>query len=261
MQTSLYLDRGTWLHRLHPAVKLFALFIMFWSVFWVDHPLALLPVATVIVLLVQASRSWSNFYAFRWFLILMIPPTMLEWMAVYRTGPPVVNLWIIHLSRQALLFGFGRGLKLALLLSSSILFLSTTTIEEFTTSLVTFRMPHRVAFAMSLAFRLVPLFMDSALTVVQAQRLRGYDFNQGSLLQRMKRYVPAIIPVFMGALRRANNMAMALEARGFGLGITPTSFIEYRVERNDVVAVIALATMGIAYFIIYCSGYAAISST
>jgi energy-coupling factor transport system permease protein len=258
MQTSLYLDRGTWIHRLHPAVKLFALFIMFWSVFWVDHPLALLPVAIVMLLLAQTSRSWPNFYAFRWFLILMIPPTMLEWMAVYRAGVPVVNLWIIHLSRQALLFGFGRGLRLALLLSSSILFLSTTTIEEFTTSLVTLRMPHRVAFAMSLAFRLVPLFMDSALTVVQAQSLRGYDFNQGNLLARMKRYVPAVIPVFMGALRRANNMAMALEARGFGLAMTPTSFIEYRLQRRDLIAFTALTMMGTIYFVIYYTGYGAV---
>jgi energy-coupling factor transport system permease protein len=259
MQTSLYLDRDTWIHRLHPAVKLFALFIMFWSVFWVDHPLALLPVAIVMGLLAQVSRSWPNFYAFRWFLILMIPPTMLEWMAVYRAGAPVVNLWVIHLSRQALLFGFGRGLKLALLLSSSILFLSTTTIEEFTTSLVTFHVPHRVAFAMSLAFRLVPLFMDSALTVVQAQSLRGYEFNQGNLLERMKRYVPAVIPVFMGALRRVNNMAMALEARGFGLDITPTSFIEYRIARRDVVALMTLISMGTFYFVIYYAGYGTIS--
>ena len=260
MQTSLYLDRGTWIHRLHPAVKLFALFIMFWSVFWVDHPVALVPVLLLMVMLAQASRSWPNFHAFRWFLILMIPPTMLEWMAVYRAGTPVVNLWVLHLSRQALLFGFGRGLKLALLLSTSILFLSTTTIEEFTTSLVTFRVPHRVAFAMSLAFRLVPLFMDSAMTVVQAQRLRGYEFNQGNLLERMKRYVPAVIPVFMGALRRANNMAMALEARGFGLGITPTSLIQYQIERRDILALIALTTMGLVYFIIYYTGYASIST-
>src|SRR6201993_2271982 len=259
MQTSLYLDRDTWIHRLHPAVKLFALFIMFWSVFWVDHPLALLPVAIVMGLLAQASCSWPNFYAFRWFLILMIPPTMLEWMAVYRAGAPVGDLWVIHLSRQALLFGFGRGLKLALLLSSSILFLSTTTIEEFTSSLVTFRVPHRVAFAMSLAFRLVPLFMDSALTVVQAQSLRGYDFNQGNLLERMKRYVPAVIPVFMGALRRANNMAMALEARGFGLSITPTSFIEYPMSARDYTAFAALIAVGIGQFLIYYAGYGAIS--
>ena len=47
MLTSLYLDRGTWIHRLHPSVKLFALFIMFWSVFWVDQPLALMPIAIV----------------------------------------------------------------------------------------------------------------------------------------------------------------------------------------------------------------------
>jgi energy-coupling factor transport system permease protein len=188
----------------------------------------------------------------------MIPPTMIEWMAVYHAGTPVVNLWFIHLSRQALLFGFGRGLKLALLLSSSILFLSTTTIEEFTTSLVSIRVPHRVAFAMSLAFRLVPLFMDSALTVVQAQSLRGYEFNQGNLLQRMRRYVPAVIPVFMGALRRANNMAMALEARGFGLGATPTSFIEYRMQPRDVVALMGLIALGAAYFIVYYTGYASI---
>jgi energy-coupling factor transport system permease protein len=183
---------------------------------------------------------------------------MIEWMAVYRGGVPIINFWVIHLSRQALLFGLGRGLRLALLLSASILFLSTTTIEEFTTSLTSVRVPYRVAFAMSLAFRLVPLFMDSALTVVQAQSLRGYDFNQGNLFQRLKRYVPAIIPVFMGALRRANNMAMALEARGFGFGATPTSFVEYRWQVPDLAAFVVLSGIGVAYFIIYYTGYGAI---
>jgi energy-coupling factor transport system permease protein len=260
MLTSLYLDRGSFVHRLHPAVKLFALFIMFWSIFWVDHPLALLPVALLMLVMIQVSGSWPNFYAFRWFIVLIIPPTMIEWMAIYRRGTPLINFWFIHLSRQAVLFGFGRGLKLALLLSSSILFLSTTTIEEFTTSLVSLHMPYRVAFAMSLAFRLVPLFMDSALTVVQAQSLRGYDFNEGNLFARMKRYVPAVIPVFMGALRRANNMAMALEARGFGMGTTPTSFVEYRMRPRDVMALATLAAIGIGYFLIYYTGYGAIAA-
>jgi len=259
MLTSLYLDRGTVIHRLHPSVKLLALFVMFWSVFWVDHPLALLPIALLMTVLAQVSRAWPNFYAFRWFLILMIPPTMIEWMAVYRQGAPVVNLWLLHLSRPAILFGFGRGLKLAELLATSILFLSTTTIEEFTTSLVNLRVPYRVAFAMSLAFRLVPLFMDSALSVVQAQSLRGYDFNQGNLFQRLKRYVPAVIPVFMGALRRANNMAMALEARGFGMGTTPTSFIEYRMQLRDRAAVAMLLTLAFVYFMLYFTGFGAIS--
>ncbi len=59
-------------------------------------------------------------------------------------------------------------------------------------------------------------------------------------------------------MRRANNMAMALEARGFGLSITPTSFIEYRLERRDIIALAALIAMGTAYFIVYYTGYAAI---
>jgi len=259
MLSSLYLDRGSAIHRLHPVVKLAALFVMFWSAFWVDQPLALLPLALLMVAAAQVSRAWPNFYAFRWFIILMFPPTMIEWMAIYRQGAPLINLWVIHLSRPAILYGFGKGLKLAELLAASILFLSTTTIEEFTTSLVTLRAPYRIAFAMSLAFRLVPLFIDSAFTVVQAQKLRGYDFDRGNVFERMRRYVPALIPVFMGALRRANNMAMALEARGFGLGARPTNLDESRLRAPDVFAFAALLAIGTLYFMIYWAGYGAIA--
>ena len=77
MLTSLYLDRGTAIHRLHPVVKLFALFVIFWSVFWVDRPLTLLPIALLMLIVTFISGAGTNFYAFRWFLILMIPPTMI----------------------------------------------------------------------------------------------------------------------------------------------------------------------------------------
>ena len=79
-------------------------------------------------------------------------------------------------------------------------------------------MPYKLGFTMTLAFRLVPVFLDAAVTVVQAQRCRGFNFDEGNLVQRARRYVPVIVPVFMGALRRADGMAMALEARGFQSG-------------------------------------------
>ena len=96
------------------------------------------------------------------------------------------------------MFGLGRGLKLAELLATSVLFLSTTKVEEFTAGLARLGVPYRVGFAITLAFRLVPLFIDSALTVVQAQSLRGYDFNRGGPLERVRRYVPVIDPGFHG---------------------------------------------------------------
>ena len=119
-------------------------------------------------------------------------------------------------------------------------------------------MPYRAGFAITLAFRLVPLFIDSAVTIVQAQSLRGYDFDSGGPITRVRRYVPVMIPVFMGALRKANNMAMALEARGFGLTNEPTSYIDYPMRRCDRVAMVVLAGIGVAQFMIYYLGYGTI---
>jgi energy-coupling factor transport system permease protein len=93
---------------------------------------------------------------------------------------------------------------------------------------------------------------------VQAQSLRGYDFNRGGPIERVRRYVPVMIPVFMGALRKANNMAMALEARGFGLSAAPTSYIDYPIRPRDRVAFALLLVIGAAQFLIYYTGYGAI---
>jgi energy-coupling factor transport system permease protein len=259
MPIFLYIGRDTFVHRLHPTVKVLALFVMFWSVYWVDHPLALLPLALVMAALAEITGAWPNFYRLRWLFILVILTTTVAWMVFYRRGPALINLPLIHFSRASLVFGVGRGLKLAELLATSVLFLSTTKVEEFTAGLARLGVPYRVGFAITLSFRLVPLFIDAALTVVQAQRLRGYDFDQGGPLERVRRYVPVVIPVFMGALRKANSMAMALEARGFGMSRQPTSFIEYPVEPGDIAAVCVLFMLAGFYFMIYYTGYGAIS--
>jgi len=83
MLTSLYLDRATVIHRLHPIVKLAALFVLFWSAFWVDQPLALLPIAILMGLLAHIAGAWPNFRAFRWFILLLIIKTMIQWVVIY----------------------------------------------------------------------------------------------------------------------------------------------------------------------------------
>ena len=186
MPIFLYIEHHSFVHRLHPTVKVLALFTMFWSVYWVDHPIALLPLGVVMALLVRVTGSWPNFYRLRWLFILIIFTTTLAWMVFYRQGPPLINLPLIHFSRASLVFGVGRGLKLAELLGTSVLFLSTTKVEEFTAGLSRMGVPYRVGFSITLAFRLVPLFIDSAVTVVQAQSLRGYDFNRGGPLERVR---------------------------------------------------------------------------
>lgn len=259
MAIYLYLDRGTVIHRLHPTVKVISLFVMFWSVYWVDNPLSMIPIGIFMAWVALYTGSWKNFLRYRWYFIILVFTTMFAWMFFYREGKPLINLPLIHISRMSLTFGLGRGIKLAELLAASVLFLSITRVEEFTVGLSKLGVSYRVGFAISLAFRLVPLFIDSAMTIVDAQKLRGYDFERGTVFERIRRYVTVVIPVFMAALRRANNMAMALEARGFGLRNNPTTLIEYPVMLKDVAAAMTLLAIGTGYFLIYYTGYGAIA--
>ncbi len=259
MPIYLYIDRPTFVHRLHPTVKVFALLVMFWSVYWVDNPIALLPIGAFMLIVAQLTDSWANFYRLRWLFVILVITTTIAWMVFYRKGTALIDIPVLHVSRASIVFGLGRGIKLAELLATSVLFLSTTKVEEFTIGLSKIGVPYRVGFAITLAFRLVPLFIDSALTIVDAQRLRGYEFDQGGPFERVRRYVPVVIPVFMGALRKANNMAMALEARGFGRTHRPTTFIDYPIVASDVIAVAALIALGAGYFMLYYTGLGGIS--
>ena len=258
MKTSLYIDRDSVVHQLHPTLKIFALFATFWSVYWIDNPLVLVPFMAAEIAVAFAIGARSNLYRFRWFFLLIVLPTMITWMISYRKGTPIINLPLIHASKESILFGLGKGLKVAALVLASVLFLSSTKVEELSVGLSRLGFPYRFGFTITLAFRLVPLFIDSALTVVDAQRLRGYDFDAGGPFERIRRYVPVIIPVFMGALRKANNMAMALEARGFGRNNNPTSFIEYRMHRRDAEAFVVLLAVATVAFMLYWTGYGAI---
>jgi energy-coupling factor transport system permease protein len=243
-----YIERSSFVHRLHPTVKVFALFVIFWSVYWVDRPIALVPLGMVLLALAFVTESGPNFYSLRWLFIIIVASTTISWMFVFGHR----GAWI---TQTSVMVGLGRGLKLAELLAASVLFLSTTKVEEFMVGLARLGVPYRARFAITLSFRLAPLFIDSYLTVVDAESLRGLDFSRGRIIERLRRYVPVVIPVFMGALRKANNMAMALEARGFGMNPHPTSYIEYPVRRRDIATLVFLIGLGAAYFALWLGGW------
>ena len=111
-----------------------------------------------------------------------------------------------------------------------------------------------LSISLTLAFRLVPVFFDAALTVVQAQRCRGLAFERGGLVVRLRRFVPVIVPVLIGALRRADRMAMALELRGFNSGRPRTTYLRAQFGSADVVAgALALGTAAV-YVGLWVSG-------
>jgi energy-coupling factor transport system permease protein len=185
--------------------------------------------------------------------------TFLIW--TWRYGPDGERTWLafgpLEISHTAPLFALGMALKLMVFLASGILFLSTTRIEELAYALTRMGIPYKIGFTMTLAFRLVPVFIDAALTVVQAQRCRGLDFDRGSLWERLRRYIPIIVPVFMGGLRRADGMAMTLEARGFQSGTQRTMLQRFPVGINDAAMTIGTLVLTAAYLFLWWKGWLA----
>jgi len=258
MSLSLYLDRQTFVHRRHPLVKLLALLFFFVAVFVVDHPLFLLPVSIGILSLLVLAGAAANLYRLRILFFFLFPFTVLIWSIFYRGGTRLFPF--LPLTFEGILFGLGMAIKLSTFLATSVLFLSTTRVEECTYAFSLIGLPYRIGFAITLAFRLVPLLLEAVLTVIQAQRCRGLDLQQGHLLQRLRHYVLVLIPVFMGVLRRANHMAIALEVRGFNSGVRRTSYVRAPWQWNDTEAVLVVMGIAAVYLGLWWAGYGRVVS-
>ena len=255
MALYLYSPADTALHRLHPTVKRAAMVSFFVAAFVTERPTYLLPITAFIALLLAASGSLPNVRRLRYLFLLVFVMTFIIWSLFYGLGEPWIAFGPVRISEEAVRYAFGMALKLTTFLAVGTLFLSTSKVEEFAYALTRLGVPYKLGFTMTLAFRLVPAFVEAGFTVVQAQRCRGFDFDRGSLLQRLRRYVPVIVPVFIGALRRADNMAMALEARGFQSRRPRTFYQHYRFRVRDAVVLTGVIGVAAGYVWLWSLGW------
>jgi len=257
----LYLDRGTWVHRLHPLVRLGGMLAVFVAAFVVERPAWQAPLLAAVVALLIGTGSLGNVWRLRLLFGLVFLMTLLIWTVFYGPDgrPPLWTWGPVHVSRTAPWFALGMALKLQSFLAAGILFLSVTRIEEFAYALTRLGVPFKLGFTMTMAFRLVPVFVDAAASVVQAQRCRGLDFERGTLWQRARRYVPVMVPVFMGALRRADQMAMALDARGFQSTRARTTLDRHPLRAADVAAAVGLGAVAAGYLWLWSRGVLALA--
>jgi energy-coupling factor transport system permease protein len=244
MTLTLYVPAATPLHRLHPVTKLLALLGLVVAAFVVDRPVLLLALGLPLAALLVLAGGAPHLRRFAPALVLIFAVTAVVWTFFY--GAPT--------REQGFRYGLSMGIRLATFLVTGLLFLTTTRMEEVAYGLRRLGMPYLVGFTLTLSFRLVPVFFESAVTIVQAQRCRGLEFGRGSLLARLRRYVPVIVPVFIGALRRADRMAMALELRGFNSGRPRTTYLRAQAGWRDAVAgSVAIAVAG-AYVALWTRG-------
>ena len=146
---------------------------------------------------------------------LLVGYSMMLWPFFVEGATPVPVVHIVGVTWEGCVFGLGMGLRLLIMVWGGVWLLSTTTIEELAQASQRLGLPSRIGFAFSLAFRWVGILLGAGIGVIQAQRSRGLDVSSGTLVERIRKYVPLVVPLIGHALRQTSLLAMALESKGF----------------------------------------------
>ena len=159
-------------------------------------------------------------------------------------GDAFFHVWLFDLTWQGAAKGFFIALRLALLILLSALLTYTTSPLALTDALETLMQPakrvgvpaHEIAMMMTIALRFVPTLIEEADKIMKAQQARGADLTEGSVIERVKGFVPVLVPLFISAFRRADDLALAMEARCYRGGVGRTQMKALRISSIDYVA-------------------------
>ena len=243
MDFFLYLDKGTWAHRLDPRAKIIAVGGVFVVALLFSDPRYLIIPTVLMAGLFIATRTWENVRNLWLLIALPFLYCLLLWPLFITGHTPWFAIGPHVLTKEAALFGLGMGLRLALMMLGGLFLLSTTTVEDFTLALQRLGLPMAMGSALSLAFRWVPHLIGCGRLIVQSQRARGLDLGAGGFMGRLKRYPPLLVPLIGHTLRHTRLLAMALESKGFGPGVRRQGFAEpqMRLPEYLVLVVVGLA--------------------
>lgn len=240
MSSGFYADRASFFHGLHPVTRIVLLLLSFVSALLIEDPVWLLGLSLLYGLSAARSGVFAGLRSVLWLLLLIALASFLIWSLAYGGEKVALALGPFRVTYEGMSYGAGMGIRLDLMIFCGLVFLAATRVEEFTYGLTRLGLPFPLSFALSLSFRLAPLFADTVRTILEAQRSRGLDTEAGGLMGRMKSYMPLFIPVFAAALRRSDQLAIALESKGFGLGKKRGSFRQYGYGWRDGLAIAAL---------------------
>jgi energy-coupling factor transport system permease protein len=247
MNLFLYRDSKSPIHRLDPRTKLFLLFGIFVLAMLRHDPLYLLSLFSVLLVIASMARCLQNVYMFRTFFILITLITTGLWVIFARGGERAVGL----VSIESLRYGLGAALRIDVMILAGLLFLSTTRNEEIVMGFIRLGIPYSFSFAVSTALRLIPTFVGAGSTIKDAQRSRGLDLQGGSLVTRVKNYIPLLVPIFLSTLRNTDGFAMSLESRGFRCGPKRTYYLEIGYRRADWFVLSGFAVILVALLVMF----------
>lgn len=236
------------IHRLDPRVKLAGTIFYIISLFCFRNAWGYGAAVVFLALVIRLSKVPFRFMVKGMKSILFLLLITVMFNLFLTPGEVLAALWKLKITKEGLVLAVTMAVRLTLLIiGSSIMTLTTTPnnltdgMERLLRPLKLFKVPvHEVAMMMSIALRFIPILLEETDKIMKAQLARGADFESGNLLKRAKAMVPLLVPLFISAFRRANDLAMAMEARCYrgGEGRTKMKPLIYR--KRDYIAYLVL---------------------
>ena len=233
-----YYQTESRLHRLDPRVKLMGTLIFIISLFIMPKVASYVIATVFLICLIKLSRVPFGYMIRGMKTIALIMMITVVFNLFLTPGEPLIRFLSLTITREGLRNALFTAVRLTYLILGSTLKTLTTTPNDLTDGLEKglgfmklFKLPvHEIAMMMSIALRFIPILLEETDKIMKAQQARGADFESGGLIKRSRALVPLLVPLFVSAFRRANDLALAMEARCYhgGEGRTKMKPLEYK---------------------------------
>ncbi len=249
-----YYPADSIIHKLDPRVKLFATLIFIISLFSFKNVAGFLAATVFMFGFIKLSKVPFGYMVKGLKAIVVLMLITAAFNLFLTTGEELVSFWIFTITYEGLRNAVMMTVRLIYLILGTSVMTLTTTPNELTDGLEKALRPlnkihvpvHEIAMMMSIALRFIPILVEETDKIMRAQMARGADFESGGIIQKAKNMIPLLVPLFVSAFRRANDLAMAMEARCYrgGEGRTKMKPLTYAGRDHKAYLIV------ISYFVI-----------
>lgn len=239
-----YFPGDSFVHRLDPRTKLLIIVVYIVALFLVDTLTAYLPAIAFLALSVCISgiKPRTLVSGMKPLFIIIAITAVIN--LFFTSGEPIVKLGFIKITAEGARAAVFMLLRISLLIMGTFLLTYTTAPMQLTDGLESLLGPlkkikvpvHELAMMMSIALRFIPTLIEETDKIMNAQKARGADFETGGLVQKAKAMLPLLIPLFISAFRRADELATAMESRCYSGGEGRTKMKQLSYGGIDIVA-------------------------
>lgn len=256
-----YYNANSFVHKTDPRIKILLLIAYIVAVFLAENFLSLAAVLVFLIIAVMFSSVpiGSVLRSIKAIFFLILFTAVLNVLFHVRSETDTVYFWVI--TKEGLLSAAFLASRLILLVTGSSLLTLTTTPVSLTDGLESLLKPlalikfpvHELALIMSIALRMIPTLANETDRIICAQKARGADFESGNIISRLKALVPVLIPLIISALRRADELGDAMDARCYWGSKDRTKYKKLKLSFRDPVAVIFVGGLitGVVFLNIY----------